>query len=83
MLKLIPASHDFGHLLSHPLIFLSSLYGEQYRSDSVRVYGVYFHDKISSEVHLNICSRLISRHHFQDKILACLGLSILSCSESN
>ena len=39
----------------------------------------YFHDKISSEVHLNICSR----HHFQDKILACLGLSLLSCSESN
>ena len=45
----------------------------------VRVYSVYFHDKISSEVHLNICSR----HHLQDKILACLGLSLLSCSESN
>ena len=45
----------------------------------VRVYSVYFHVKISSEVHLNICSR----HHFQDKILACLGLSLLSCSESN
>ena len=41
-------------------------------------YIIYFHDKISSEVHLNICSR----HHFQDKILACLGLSILYCSES-
>ena len=45
----------------------------------VRVYSVYLHDKISPEVHLNICSR----HHFQDKILACLGLSLLSCSESN
>ena len=48
-------------------------------SSLVRVYSVYFHDEISSEVHLNICSRL----HFQDKILACLGLSLLSCSESN
>ena len=38
----------------------------------------YFHDKISSEVHLNICSR----HHFQDKILAYLGLSTISCSQS-
>ena len=42
------------------------------------LYIIYFHDKISSEVHLNMCSR----HNFQDKILACLGLSILSCSES-
>ena len=37
-------------------------------SSLVRVYSVYFHDKISPEVHLNICSRLISRHHFQDKL---------------
>ena len=48
-------------------------------SSLVRVYSVYFHDKISSEVHLNI----FSRHHFLDKILACLGLSLLSGSESN
>ena len=27
-----------------------------------------------------VCSRFISRHHFQDKILACLGKSILACS---
>ena len=53
------------------------------RSSLVRVYSVYFYDEISPEVHLNICSRLISRHHFQDKILACLGLSLLSCSKSN
>ena len=53
------------------------------RRSLVRVYSVYFHDKISPEVHLNICSRLISRHHFQDKILAYLGLSLISCSKSN
>ena len=47
-------------------------------SSLVRVCSVYFH-KISPEVHLNICSR----HYFQDKILACLRLSLLSCSESN
>ena len=53
------------------------------RSSLVRVYSVYFHDKISPEVRLNICSRLISRHHFQDKILVYLGLSLISCSKSN
>ena len=53
------------------------------RSSLIRVNSFYFHDKISPEVHLNICSRLISRHHFQDKVLAYLGLSLISCSKSN
>ena len=49
------------------------------RSSLVRVYS----GKIYPEVHLNICSRLISRHPIQDKILAYLGLSLISCSKSN
>ena len=53
------------------------------RSSLIRVYSVYFHDKISPEVHLNICSRLKSRHHFLDKVLAYLVLSLISCSKSN
>ena len=45
-------------------MFLGCLYGEQYgpRSDC------------SLGVHLNICSR----HHFKDKLLACLELPIVS-----
>ena len=92
VLKLIPTSHDFCHLLSHLLMFLDCQYGEQYgpRSDCMGAVWSGFivftsKDKIESEVQLNICSRLISRHHFQDKILACLELSILAdkdrCSE--
>ena len=71
--KLIPASHDFCHLLSHLLMFLDSLYGEQYRprsdfpgSSLVMGYIVYFHDKISSEVHLNICFICRSKNVFHD-----------------
>ena len=34
---------------------------------TVSVHSVCFHDKIKSEVHLNIYSRHKSRQHFQDK----------------
>ena len=47
-----------------------------FRSSLIRVHNVCLYDKVLSEVHL-ICSRFISRQHFQKKkILAGYGLRV-------
>ena len=78
-----PASHDFCHLL----MFQGSQYCKQYvpRSDCsqgsnvIWVHSVCFHDKIQSEVNLNICSRqkakIIDMCHLSRLVLIASGTS--------
>ena len=78
LLNPFPSSRCFCRLLSHLVMFLDNMYCKQYgpRSDSslwsslIRVHCVCFHDKILSEVNINICSRSLPKLR---KVLSMLG----------